>query len=495
MSDVDQEIWSDDLLGRKGEAEFIKKYLINRSLEHRAAGRSRSYVLNLDGGWGQGKTFFLDHLHRELQANGYLSVYVNAWKDDHADDPMIAVMAAIDLSLKDRLARSTILKKAWDVTKRQGVRIAITATTYGAKRLASKIIGDGTEAVADIIKDNAPDLVGADVSKSEDTAKKIDAQVEKIIDRRSEKALKEFHDTKLSVENFRGNLGKFIDKAESDGEIRSPLFILIDELDRCRPPYAIATLERIKHFFDVPNVVFVIATDSEQLRHSIKAVYGEGFDSRRYLMRFFDRVYRFAAPTKERFVNYLFSNNPLRPDSFASVVVNERKLFLLYAESFNLTLRDIEQCFHQLRTICTTWAYKRPAQLIYIIPLVMLFQQGEVEAFESLRKGILTPDLRRQMQSIAPFESRQVRLSNNEVGTEETGLNEVLGHFLGLATSNFRSALESTDRRPWHSNLKQYFLSEFQTDHNNLSSAAVLRSDVLGTYEAVISSGRFDFDV
>lgn len=64
------------------------------------------------------------------------------------------------------------------------------------------------------------------------------------------------------------------------------VFILIDELDRCRPSYAIEMLETIKHFFELKNYVFVVATDTEQLSHSVKAVYGDFFDGKEYLSRF-----------------------------------------------------------------------------------------------------------------------------------------------------------------------------------------------------------------
>lgn len=54
-----------------------------------------------------------------------------------------------------------------------------------------------------------------------------------------------------------------------------PAFIFIDELDRCRPSYAVEMLETIKHIFDISGVVFVVATDTEQLQHAVKVVYGE----------------------------------------------------------------------------------------------------------------------------------------------------------------------------------------------------------------------------
>ncbi|HAS8442505.1 TPA: hypothetical protein I7740_25080, partial [Vibrio vulnificus] len=76
-----------------------------------------------------------------------------------------------------------------------------------------------------------------------------------------------------------------------------PVYVLIDELDRCRPSYAIEIIESVKHFFNTKNFVFVVATDTEQLQHSVKAVYGEGFDAHSYLSRFFHKTVTLPAPS------------------------------------------------------------------------------------------------------------------------------------------------------------------------------------------------------
>lgn len=72
-----------------------------------------------------------------------------------------------------------------------------------------------------------------------------------------------------------------------------PIFILVDELDRCRPSYAVELLERIKHLFSIEDFVFVLGSDTEQLSHAIRGLYGAGFDAERYLKRFVDRTYKF----------------------------------------------------------------------------------------------------------------------------------------------------------------------------------------------------------
>ena len=53
--------------------------------------------------------------------------------------------------------------------------------------------------------------------------------------------------------------------------------IVIDELDRCRPSYAVEILEMAKHLFSVDRVVFVLSINRDQLAHSVKVLYGSDF--------------------------------------------------------------------------------------------------------------------------------------------------------------------------------------------------------------------------
>ena len=66
------------------------------------------------------------------------------------------------------------------------------------------------------------------------------------------------------------------------------LIIFVDELDRCRPSYAVKLLERIEHYFINERITFVFSVNLEQLQHTIKNFYGNDFDACRYLDRFFD---------------------------------------------------------------------------------------------------------------------------------------------------------------------------------------------------------------
>lgn len=102
---------------------------------------------------------------------------------------------------------------------------------------------------------------------------------------------------------FREELGKYI----AVTTIGKPLVFIIDELDRCRPDYAVQVLEQVKHFFNVPGIVFVLSIDKEQLGNAIKGYYcSDAMDSNEYLRRFIDTEFSLPPPERGVFAEYLF---------------------------------------------------------------------------------------------------------------------------------------------------------------------------------------------
>ncbi len=90
--------------------------------------------------------------------------------------------------------------------------------------------------------------------------------------------MRESFEAKLT-ELIKSNLPKIADRA----------VIFIDELDRCRPEFAIKVLEQTKTLFQQENIVVVYSTDITQLAHSLQGIYGPRFDGRKYLERFYDK--------------------------------------------------------------------------------------------------------------------------------------------------------------------------------------------------------------
>lgn len=186
--------------------------------------------------------------------------------------------------------------------------------------------------------------------------------------------------TKKTISEFKTNLEKLTDNLNIIESINLPMFIFIDELDRCRPNYAIEVLENIKHLFGVPGVYFVVATASEQLSHSVKAVYGQSFDSPNYLKRFFDQTYTMQDPDRFNFSEYIFSLYKINIIKFYSPINKSScttrdpviEAFALVTSLFNCGLRDMMQYCIIINSISLTFNETEDIHIIILIFLIIL---------------------------------------------------------------------------------------------------------------------------
>lgn len=276
-----------DNLDRAKYARFLTDFLV-------AKGSEKNYVLNVNASWGAGKTWFLRRWSEEVKKN-YPVVFVDAWKSDHSKDPFLSVVSAISKDLEPlidvRFKDSAITRKSWLLLK----SIAPELT----KGIVKKYLSLDVDEVSKAINNNDASSIAGVGAKA----------VEKLI---------KFHDeTNSSIEDFKEATSKYLDLIVSKSDKELPLFVFIDELDRCRPTYAIEMLETIKHIFDMDNVVFIIATDKDQLQHSIKAVYGSGFNSTKYLDRFFDRSITLRNTSLFDYISNMVSNSNVLTDYFS----------------------------------------------------------------------------------------------------------------------------------------------------------------------------------
>lgn len=238
-------------MDRQSSAEFLTAYLLNNP---------HVKVLNVNSPWGAGKSFFLERWASTLEV-GHVCVRFNAWETDYAAEPLVALIACIEEQVVDKVALES---------SRLGRGVINTSSTLIKK--AGPLILKGL-----VKKFSGVELDELLVSGAEDTVDKV---VEAMVADQAR--------TKGDVREFREEVRRRLAQAAENRTLKAPAFIFIDELDRCRPTYAIELLERIKHFFELEDCRFIIASDSTQLAHSIRAVYGQGFASERYLNRFFD---------------------------------------------------------------------------------------------------------------------------------------------------------------------------------------------------------------
>lgn len=259
----------------------------------------------LDGRWGSGKTFFvkqcallinaknsLSNIDKDIaesilkvakQSNSFegltdnnlLAVYFDAWENDSNEDPVLALIYRIVQQLD---------------LKTNGFDLNHLAHVLGT--IGDAITGRPITAVFECLNERN---ILDEIRKHEDLETTIKAFFEEIL----------------------------FEKAEQ-------LIVFVDELDRCRPSYAVRLLERIEHYFINDRITFVFSVNLEQLQHTIKNFYGNDFDACRYLDRFFDLRLSLPPINTTKYYNYLnLSNN----------IVGDRVLMRIQ-QTFNMSIRE-----------------------------------------------------------------------------------------------------------------------------------------------------------
>ncbi len=368
-----------DKLGRAEESEYIIRFLQQRVLERIGRGKTGSYVLNIDATWGEGKTFFMKGLFADLKEAGHPAIMIDAWRDDFSDDPLTAVVAEFDRFLtnfqsKDRSAKRKI-KTATKNFRRNVGKMSLLIGKGIAKRATTYVVGEAAEELAETAKEIVSGKVEVEAVVDDATGEVIkftQAQIDKFAERK----LAQFNEAKVSLDNFQASLANAV-RTLSGVDFKPPFFILIDELDRCRPTYAIEMLERIKHLFEVENVVFVLGTDTTQLANSIKAVYGSEFDSRHYLARFFDRSYMLAAAETSELTAHLVKSGSFVGQRLSTLeTMDVVELITEISTQFEMELRQIEKAIDLFEIICSVWDDKRKIEVPIIFPMICAFLKG-----------------------------------------------------------------------------------------------------------------------
>jgi len=250
------------------------------------------FVIALNGPWGSGKTTTLRMLEPYLATAGVTTVRFNAWEVDYATDPLIPLVA----ELHDRLLSIKGYGPSFDHAKVDRL-----------KALGSVIAKHGAIAAVKIATAGFFDLGAA----AEGIAKATGEAAEEASEAFAVDLIDVFKQERQAAQQFRSlllELTACVRVPSSDGIEPPPLVLIIDELDRCRPTFAVAMLERIKHFFDVPGLVFVLALDLKQLNASIRKVYGTEFDATEYLRRFVDLELRLPRASVSDMVEAMLSD-------------------------------------------------------------------------------------------------------------------------------------------------------------------------------------------
>lgn len=215
----------------------------------------------LNGAWGTGKTFVLNMLVNQLweyHSDKYVVFHYNCWQYDYYEEPLIAIVAAMldSVDEENHLLPDDLRDKA-----KAGMELA--------KPVLQKI---ATQFVKNKIGVDLTDVVSS-VKNYQDA---LDSEKQKKAESRS---FDEFY-------SFKKAIGQAQEEIRKLAKNRT-LVVVVDELDRCLPKYAIKVLERLHHLFEgIENTAVLLAIDKNQLDATIKQLFGPNTNTSHYLRKF-----------------------------------------------------------------------------------------------------------------------------------------------------------------------------------------------------------------
>lgn len=336
----------------------------------------KGFVLAINGKWGTGKTTFVEMWKAYLELDGFHTLYFNVWENDFISDPLVGLLGELKKICPQMRAEATLTSVINTASK-----IVFKAAPSIVKGAIKKHAG---EEIADILCDGIEE--GATMLRKE---------------------IENYENQKYSLKQFRVELEKYVDEICD----QKPLIFIIDELDRCNPYYAVKVLERIKHLFNIPNIVFVLSIDKEQLCNSIRGYYGSDLiDANEYLKRFIDIEYVLPEPNIDIFCEYLFNYY-----EFTSFFESIKRLYFKEGELDNLgvtavtifkykktTLRQIEKIFANIRLSLNMFNDRRS---IYtdLLCLLTFLRICESDCYEKItRREYTIQELINQIEVIFP---------------------------------------------------------------------------------------------
>ena len=260
-----------------------------------------AYTISLNAEFGNGKTTFLKMFENFIknEKQNYNVLSINAWESDFYKEPVIAILSELVNYLKENNKED----------KRK------------------KII----EGIGEIGNQLIKSKIGIDLKEVKTAMAK------------GEKILEDFNHRKEAI--------KETEKVLSEYTKDKRLLIIVDELDRTRSDYAVCFLEDMKHFFNIENVLFLVAVNKTQMEATVKCLYGQDLHFDGYYGKFFKQDvklpyhYYKISDSYDETVAGKFISSLLRKTQQKQHEKQENKISIyISCKMFKLSLREIEQC-------------------------------------------------------------------------------------------------------------------------------------------------------
>lgn len=361
---------SNYLFGRREFAQNLNNIFLNID---------GGFVLAIDANWGEGKTAFIHQLIYDLKKSDQLvPIYYDAFSNDFSSDTFLSIGATIVYEVEKRfkqlgksLKTATQIEHLKSVTKNTAVELIKLGADLGLKSLTAGVIQSS----------HLEKIATSAISAATFGTLQLD-----------------IHEKFKSYENAKSNINLYIKALEGVCKNDEKVVFFIDELDRCRPNFAVEILEKIKHIFPAKNVIFVLSYNKNQLSKIISSVYGVDLDdSRKYLEKFVHieaNLPTIDDDNEKGSYEELFDSFMCEFDIVIDYKDNRllelKKMFvsLCSHQSFRMNSREIERSFSYVSFCFASLPKSKGVELFeYFLPAAMI-KVKSTRLFEQVKAGV-----------------------------------------------------------------------------------------------------------
>ena len=317
---------------------------------------SDGFVMAINGEWGTGKTVFINRWKDLLKTKGFKVTIFNAWENDYFGEPTLSLLSQFrEFFYEDK----SISDKAYAIW--ETIRNVPSSLLKGfAHKSVYKLIPE--ESIQEI-KDKYKENLRKDIDYQ-------DSDITRYVSQRNE------------FLKFRESLKALTSELAKD---EKPLIFIIDELDRCTPSFAVEVLEKVKHLFNIPNIVFCFAVDKQHLVKSIQGHYGSfNFNGEEYLRRFFD--VELEIPSFDPYTFSQILTQHFEISNFIKSEEDQHEFHRLVAETAikkNLNLRQIVKFFTHLKLMYSLYTIDSSEWIVGFMVLLYKFSNKEFEEIKN----------------------------------------------------------------------------------------------------------------
>lgn len=294
-----------DLFNSKLKIETFTRFVFNTPYK----------VFGLTGSWGVGKTSFIKMWEKCIPDAKY--IHIDAYKNDYKSDAFLVIYSSIRQFLKDN-TKDIDLDRFNKSAKNYFLTISRIAGRTIFPLVIEKVTGVGI----------------------------VEKVIEQINELTIDKLLESSEDEERALVALKESLKEVIEMVDK------AIVIVIDELDRCKPSFALQILEKVKHIFSSQRIKFVLVYNCQVFSNIIEKEYGLGNGKGIvYLRKYIEAEYIYGIKefNSRWLLSILGSEEEYNDKSIFYTLQNLYNSILKILSVYNFSIRDAERLVAQLK--------------------------------------------------------------------------------------------------------------------------------------------------